>query len=194
MTTSSSGRAHKPAVAAIEIRLSRPQQLFNSLDPSPFHDKDLDDDAEAYIVGWVNEFPLPQPLKLIVHLPADQLALAASIDLQESIHNYFAYRLGETHRRVRALLREGRIALVIGLLFLALCVSVRHLLLTLGGTGTVSQVLAEGLIILGWVAMWRPLQIFLYEWWPIRRHGRIFAKLAAMPVEVREAAPPPVGR
>ncbi|MGE5145891.1 MAG: hypothetical protein ACM3N5_04040 [Candidatus Eiseniibacteriota bacterium] len=182
-----------PVVAAIEIRLSRLQQLFNSLDPSPFHEKDLDEDAEAYIVGWVDEFPLPQPLKLIVHLPADQLPLAATIDLQESIHNYFAYRVGETQRRVRALLREGRIALVIGLLFLALCVSVRHLVLTLGGPGTVSQVLAEGLLILGWVAMWRPLQIFLYEWWPLRRHGRIFAKLAAMPVEVREAAVPPVG-
>jgi hypothetical protein len=35
-----------PDSAAIEIRLSRPQQLFNSLDPSPFHDRDLDQDAE----------------------------------------------------------------------------------------------------------------------------------------------------
>ena len=194
MIDSSSAATDGSAVAAIEIRLSRPQQLFNSLDPSPFHDKDLDEDAEAYIVGWVDEFPLPQPLKLIVHLPADQLALAQSIDLQDSIHNYFAYRVGETHRRVRALLREGRIALVIGLLFLALCVSVRHLVLTLGGLGAVSQVLAEGMLILGWVAMWRPLQIFLYEWWPLRRHGLVYAKLAAMPVEVREAAAPMLGR
>jgi hypothetical protein len=42
--------ASRPPEAAIEIRLSRPQQLFNSLDPSPFHERDLDEDAEAYIV------------------------------------------------------------------------------------------------------------------------------------------------
>ena len=34
----------------IEIRLSNLVQFFNSLDPSPFRDKDLDDDAERYIV------------------------------------------------------------------------------------------------------------------------------------------------
>jgi hypothetical protein len=33
--------------ASIEIRLGRPQQLFNSFDPSPFHERDLDEDAEA---------------------------------------------------------------------------------------------------------------------------------------------------
>ena len=181
----------EPDIAAIEIRLSKTQQLFNSLDPSPFHEKDLDADAEAYIVGWVDEFPLPQPLKLIVHLPADQLAFAESANLQDAIHNYFAYRVGETQRRLRFLLREGRIALVIGLIFLFACMTLREVALALGH-GTVSQILAEGLLILGWVAMWRPLQIFLYEWWPLRHHGRVYAKLAAMPVEVHEVAAPAI--
>lgn len=52
-----------------------------------------------------------------------------------------------------------------------------------------AQALAEGLLILGWVAMWRPIQIFLYDWWPIRNRARLFAKLAATPVEAR-AWPP----
>jgi hypothetical protein len=176
----------EPAVAAVEIRLSRLQQLFNSLDPSPFHEKDLDADAEEYIVGSVDEFPLPQPLRLVIQLPADQLALAESANLQDAIHNYFAYRLAEARRRVRFQLREGRIALVIGLLFLFLCTSIREAILAFGH-GTASQMLSEGLLILGWVAMWRPLQIFLYEWWPIRHHGRVFAKLATMRVELRLA-------
>jgi hypothetical protein len=40
-------------------------------------------------------------------------------------------------------------------------------------------------MILGWVAMWRPLQIVLYDWWPIRHRALVFDKLAKMPVEVR---------
>jgi hypothetical protein len=41
------------------------------------------------------------------------------------------------------------------------------------------------MLIAGWVAMWRPLQIFLYDWWPLRRRNRVFGKLSAMPVLVR---------
>ena len=35
----------------IEIYLDRIEQLFNSMDPSPFHEKDLDRDAEEFIVS-----------------------------------------------------------------------------------------------------------------------------------------------
>jgi hypothetical protein len=59
--------------ASIEISLGKLQQLFNSLDPSPFHDRDLDHDAEEYIVGWAEEIALPRPLKLVIYLPQDQL-------------------------------------------------------------------------------------------------------------------------
>jgi hypothetical protein len=40
------------------------------------------------------------------------------------------------------------------------------------------------LTIAGWVAMWRPMQIYLYDWWPVRRRGRVYAKLSEMPVQV----------
>ena len=38
------------------------------------------------------------------------------------------------------------------------------------------------MLIAGWVAMWRPLEIFLYDWWPIRRRIRVLGKLSAMPI------------
>ena len=43
----------------------------------------------------------------------------------------------------------------------------------------------ESLSIGGWVAMWRPLEVFLYDWWPIRAEARLFDRLALMPVEIR---------
>jgi hypothetical protein len=56
------------AEAKIEINLSRPPQLFNSLDPSPFHERDLDQNAEEYIVGSAEEIPRQQPLRFVIHL------------------------------------------------------------------------------------------------------------------------------
>ena len=176
--------------AAIEINLAKLQQLFNSFDPSPFHEKDLDRDAEEYIVGSVDDFPLPIPLKLVIRLPPEELATAGTHDLRGAVHNYFAYRREEQRRRVRSLFRQGRISLVIGFVFLFACMSVRELAVTLGGAA-VTRILAESLLIVGWVAMWRPLEIFLYDWWPLRHRVHLYAKLAQMPVEVRAALAPP---
>jgi hypothetical protein len=172
------------AAAAIEIRLSRPQQLFNSLDPSPFHERDLDQDAEEYLVDSADEFPLKKPLTLIIHLPADQLQAGDAPDLAQAIHNYFAYRLDETERRLRFYFRDGRITLLVGLVFLFMCIALRQLVLAVGH-GLAAQIADEGLYIVGWVVMWRPLEVFLYDWRPIRHRTRLYAKLARIPIIVR---------
>ena len=169
-------------VYLIEIKLSRVQQLFNSLDPSPFHEKDLDADAEAYIVGAARELHLATPVRLVIHLPVAEAPFADG--LQQSIHSYFTYRRDGAARDLRFLLRQGRIALAIGLAFLAICLSLRALVFS-SVIGPVQSFVAEGLVITGWVAMWRPIQIFLYDWWPLRRMVRIYDKLAHVTVRTR---------
>lgn len=171
------------AEAKIEMRLSRLAQLFNSLDPAPFHERDLDQDAEEYIVGSAEELPRHLPLRLLIHLPADQVPQSDDHDLEEAIQNYFAYREEHELRRLRLLFRDGRIALATGLAFLLCCMFLRELAFSFE-PGPVSDIVGEGMLIIGWVAMWRPLEIFLYEWVPIRRRCRVLAKLAKMPVVV----------
>jgi hypothetical protein len=173
-----------PTEARIEISINRLPQLFNSFDPSPFHERDLDSDAEAYIISSAEEISRHKPLTLIVHLPTDQIPIAGTPDLGDAIRNYFAYQEIQTQRRLRLLFRDGRITLLIGLSFLVGCVLIREIALSFG-TGTISQIIAEGMLIMGWVAMWRPLQIFLYDWWPIRRRCRVLRKLSKMPVVIQ---------
>jgi hypothetical protein len=79
-------------VNLIEITLSGVEQLFNTLDPSPFHEKDLDADAEDYIVGAARELPTHEPFKLNLYLPPDHAQRLAGSDLALSIRNYFDYR------------------------------------------------------------------------------------------------------
>lgn len=174
-------------VYLIELSLSRVQQLFNSFDPSPFLEKDLDADAESYIVGAAREFHLATPLRLLIHLPASEASSAEG--LEQSIHGYFGYRRAAAARDLRFLLGQGRISLAIGLAFLVICLSLRALVLS-AGPGAPQSVMAEGLVITGWVAMWRPIQIFLYDWWPLRRMVRVYNKLAHVPVRVRSLGHP----
>ena len=182
--TSNSSDDRNAGSATIELWISTLQQLFNTFDPSPFHEKDLDRDAEEYIVGAADEIRSVQPIRMVIHLPAEQLPAARSANLEKAIQNYFAYRLDETQRNMRFHFREGRAALVIGVMFLVVCITIRQLAFVVPA-GPIARILQEGLLILGWVAMWRPLQLLLYDWWPIRHRARLFARLAETRVDLK---------
>jgi hypothetical protein len=174
-------------VHSIELRVQELAQLFNSMDPTPFHHKDLDRDAEEFIESWALAFPQDSRFHITVHLarmpPEDPTALVA-----EAIHNYFDYKSELARREVRVLLLEGRTGLMIGIGFLALCLLGAEALARFA-TGTFLKVLQESLTIGGWVAMWRPMQIFLYEWWPLVRRSRIYRSLSRAPVHVSQGKP-----
>ena len=109
--------------------------------------------------------------------------------LGESIDNYFGYEAQMAEHELKRLLRLGRTSLLVGLGFLSLCTFGAKALGALGGgPSPYLDVLREGLIIAGWVAMWRPLQIFLYEWWPITRRRRMLQNLSHAQVRVAEGA------
>lgn len=164
--------------------MQRIEQLFNTLDPSPFRSRDLDDAAHGYIVGSAREIGPGKPVKLVLHVPDAATAADHREAVTETIHHYFAAQAELARMRLREHMRVGRLALVIGLSFLGACIALRRILLP-DPTSALAQILAEGLLICGWVALWRPLDIILYDWWPIRRDWRIHKKLAAMPVELR---------
>jgi len=166
----------------ISLKLRDMNQLFNSMDPSPFIEKDLDDDAEEFIVSWAQEFPPKAPLKLRIYL--DQWPTEDPQELiRAAVHNHFAHRAEITDLEFKRLLRQGRTSLFIGLLFLAACLLLSKILVG-HEVGTWAAVVRESFTIAGWVAMWRPMQIYLYDWWPLLRRSRIYAKLSDMPVEL----------
>lgn len=173
--------------ALVELSLDSVAQLFNSLDPAPFLAKDLDRDAEEWIVGALTELPEDRKPRLVIHLPAKEAASTEAHGLSEAIHNYFAYRASVAARDLRTEFERGRVSLMIGLAFLAACTILRELLSMTLPENVFQRGLNEGLLIVGWVAMWRPLEIYLYDWWPLRRRRRLFDRLARIDIEVRSA-------
>lgn len=169
----------------IEIRLRTVMQIFNSLDPSPFHEKDLDPDAEAYITEIVQDFPLAQPMKIVIHLPCREAECEEATTLEMAIRNHYNYLEASAARELRLKFRQGRVSLVIGLAFLLLMTGATYLIQSRNLLPTPISFLSQGFVIVSWVAMWEPINIFLYLWWPIRRKQRIYDKICRMKVEVR---------
>jgi hypothetical protein len=166
----------------LELRLTNLDQFFETFDPSPFHKKDINDDAERYIVNSVEAFPLKSKLKLVFFLSEEHNKEASHV-LIPAIENFFQFQAMMASRAIRSLLNEGKISLLLGFLFLIVCIGTGAVV-SLAFHNHLRAVVLEGLSIIGWVAMWRPIQIFLYDWWALYRKKKIFEKIRDMPIEI----------
>jgi len=177
---------HAP-VHRLDLRLRELGQLFNSMDPAPFLERDLDRDAEEYIESWAMEHPAGSRFQITLHLQQQPAQPDSGHVIAEAIHNFFAYKAELARRELRRLLSQGRTSLAIGLCFLVACLATANAIGRIG-SGDLISIGREGFIIIGWVAMWRPVEIFLYDWWPLLRRRRIYQSLARAHVGVAAAA------
>jgi len=168
----------------IEVRIHELAQLFNSLDPSPFHERDLDDDAEDHIVGWARELPPHVPLAIVVHLPDGEARKAIERNLPKALAHYFDDRAERQRRDLNELFRIGRRYLLVGLSVLVVCLVASQMLRTRLGDGPLARAAEESLIIVGWVANWKPIETFLYDWWPLKRRLDLYRRLARAQVTI----------
>ena len=172
----------------IEIRVNQIAQLFHTLDPFPFREKDLDREAEEYIVGWARELPRNRPFRIIVHFPDDEAQMGVAQDLPEAISRYFAGRAAVIQRDLNELFRVGRISLTIGVAILITCLFSAHFAAGYLVEAPFRRTAEESFLILGWVANWRPLEIFLYDWWPVARRRDLYRRLSIATIERRPYA------
>lgn len=173
-------------MAVIEIHLKALQQLYDSLDPSPFQEKALDRHAEEYLIDSVGEFGEHEALTLLIQGPDD---LHTGLpEMTESIHGHFRLALERQERLMRRRMRMGRVMLLLGLVVLAVTLFTRY---WLSGLNTKADLLGESLLIVGWVALWRPAELLLFDRIEARIDRRVLERLAAIPVEFHAV---PVGR
>ena len=186
------GDAMPPHAEAIEVHVGELRQLFNAIDPAPFRRRDLAPEAEDFIVGWAREAHRDAPLALVVYLDRPDDLHEEALVLREAIRAFFTNRAQVTRLKLRQLFRVARASLLIGVTVLALFLLLGDFLARLIGDQRFGGLIRESLLIGGWVAMWKPMELFLYEWWPIRAEARLADRLAAMPVRIVSESASPV--
>lgn len=168
-------------MAIVEIRLNSLEQLFDSLDPAPFREKALDPRAEAYLIESVDEYSNRVPVQLCIRGPE---SLRAKLpEIANAIHAHFRRELEAIEWKLRRKMRLGRVALVIGLAVLAVTLVARYLLDTVGSGG--ADVLGEGLLIVGWVGLWRPAELLLFERLESRADRSAIQRLSTIDVQFK---------
>jgi hypothetical protein len=167
----------------IDLRLRSARQLFDSRDPAPFRERDLDENAVDYVVDSVEEAPARLPLKLVVWITEPDASLPDAI-IVEAIHTHFQYLLDRVGSNIKKHLQQGQLKLLLGLVVLALCLTLSRLGLMFPA-GAVRDILREGLAIIGWVAMWRPAEVLLYDWWPLVQERHLLQRIAQAEVYIQ---------
>lgn len=168
----------------IDIRLKSPRHVFDNRDPAPFRERDLDPQAVEHLLTAAFEIRKQHPIKVVLHFSEPEEERLDHATLREAFRAHFEHELDLADRRIGENFRRGQRLVVIGLsvlgIFLMLAELTTHI-----RVGPVREVLREGLTITGWVAMWRPVEVLLYDWIPLVDQRRGVRRILGAEVEIR---------
>jgi len=143
----------------IEILVKNPMQLFDSRDPAPYRERDLDDHLVEYIVSSAQEFSPATPIKLKILISDGSVPGAECESIATSIHNFFNYEADLAKSQLRKVFRDGRTFLIIGLVTLFFCFFASHFV-EINFEFKIKPFVREGLLISGWVAIAQLVECF----------------------------------
>jgi hypothetical protein len=166
----------------LDIHVDTSERLFNSIDPAPFRDRDLDPAVVQYVVEWAEDLPADAALRVCVRL--DRASVTDTALVRVAFAENFRQAAASKRREVRRLFRDGRISLVIGLVFVTAAILIGESITLLTGDSPYARIIADSAVIGAWVALWHPINIFLFDWWPIRRRAVLYNRLSGADVAV----------
>jgi hypothetical protein len=171
----------------IDVRVSGVEQLFDNRDPAPFRERDLDPDLVEYLLAAGDDLAGQPAFRVVFWLARP----CQPGEVEAAVHAHFDYELDRLVRRRRRQRRTGQLALLLGTGIIIALMSLGQLVSTVIA-GPVGVALREGLVISSWVVLWRPVEILIYDWIPVRRERRVLRRMLAAPIDVREGAGPDV--
>ena len=177
-------RSTAHAASSVSLHVRNLEQLLNSLDPSPFWDRDLDKEAAAFIEEEFADRPRDRTWILNVSIagqPDDTQS-----DLQEAVRRYYLRLTDSVRHQTREQLRIARISLALGIGVFLACMVARELL-DGEGAGSLPRALDEGLIVLAWIALWLPIEQLVSDVVPLLRQRSFYGHLARLRVHLRGA-------
>jgi len=112
-----------------------------------------------------------------------QEGVASAGDLQTAVENYYTRLASSARYALREHMWMTELALLGGVIIFLTSMGAREIVKS--ALGRLPTILDEGLIILAWLALWRPAEALVYGWVPLYRRRRLFERLAGIRVSVR---------
>jgi hypothetical protein len=169
----------------ITLKLSNIKHLFQEPEFDPFVSQLNSIAGIEQIISELKPTSLKGQLRTTIILPANQLSENLEKSTIEALQCYCSVRIEQTNNDLLSLRGQGIRALQRGLLFLAICLLLSTLFDGLYNLpGLIRRFLSEGFLIAGWVSLWHPIELLLYEWGPYRRQQKIYQLIKDMDLKV----------
>lgn len=168
--------------AAIDVVIRDIEDVYKHYDYISLKAKTLNYELEEYIFKTIKNYPLYQNVKLIVRIPESNGEYEWNL-LKKSIHEHFAYKAKEVDIFIKQQLKQWRINMLIGILFLILCLVLVEIFDKFSYIKVI-RIIKESFLIVGWVALWEPLTFILFGYRSIRRDNLYYKKLSCIPITV----------
>ena len=162
----------------LDVRVESMEQLFDNRDPAPFRDRDLDPALVEYLIDGARDLA-SSPLRVEVWL-----GTSPSVDVSQAMRAYFQHEIDRINRRRREQVRAGLIALSIAVVVVVVLIAVAEVV-ERRVTGTLGTALREALVISGWVLMWRPIEVLVYDRITWRRDRRVLESIRDATIAVQ---------
>ena len=124
----------------------------------------------------------PGPQRFEIVAAENWPAVVSGTDIEKAVAAFCRAEMEDARSSIQLMRRRGRQALWVGLPVLGLCLAASGLSSSLLGSGAISNLLSNSFVIAGWVAMWRPAELLLYEWRPFRQRMRLLERLSRLDV------------
>jgi hypothetical protein len=173
---------HLHGKSCIEVRVKTPLQLFDARDPAPFRDRDLDDDFVEYITSSMREFSYNAPVKIVIHIEDKDSKDLPHDAIGGAIQSYWTYQIELFERDLKSFFKRAQLFMLIGIMVLFASITVAQNI-EVHTPGGLLSVLREGFVIFGWVSVWKPIELLLFDWYPLFEKVRLYRKLLKTEVE-----------
>lgn len=105
--------------------------------------------------------------------------------LRVAVAGYCAERIARIEVERAAIRRRGLKELLAGLIFLGVCLAAAALLsASWSGPDWLRTFFGEGLVIVGWIALWHPVDMLFFERLPLLREQRVLQRIQTADIVV----------
>lgn len=180
----------------VDLYLSDIHNFFQTPEVDPFFGENIEASGVDQLMDTLNARRRAHKRisSITIHLPAAMIMPELAARTRAAIEVYCNTQVRLAVQKKREVWLEGWRSLRIGSVFWIVCLALSLLAeKLLADYSAFGRLFGEGFIIAGWVGLWRPAELLLYEWRPYKREGELYEAIKRMDVRIVARTDKPIG-
>jgi hypothetical protein len=178
--------------AVFEMEVEDLKELVVAPDQDPYSDRPMEYLGQSGMMRMMHlfrptHFRQKGSYRLILRMPSEKASQETVSQAKALIRKYATRMIEDNENRIIQIKRKGRRLLPYAIIILLMCMAL-GILFGLEEFVDQSKVLAlaisEGFYIVGWIALWRPMDVLLFDPMEVRMENRLLRALMDMHIDV----------